>query len=132
MMGLEDRIEDEMVVDTESFFEEYFDQASELFRIFENGSIDIKNEFEDAPWRERVLIHLIGQRYAYEGGKVDKPTLPYDYFYSRVEVDDSTVRACMNELDDDLIVEKDEESNEWMLIPDNLPTALSRIEGLEE
>jgi|GEM_PF-3824366 len=130
-MGLKERINDEMVADTESFLEEYFDQASELFRIFENGNVVLKDEFEDAPWRERVLIHLIGQRYAYEGEKAEKPTLPYGYFYTRLEVDDSTVRAYMNELNDDLLVEKDEESNEWKIIPNNLPNALSRIEGVE-
>lgn len=131
-MSLEDKINEEMVVAAESFLEEYFDQANKLFRIFEDGSVDIKDEFQDAPWRERVLIHLIGQRYAYEGGRAESPTLPYDYFYARLEVDDSTVRAYMNELDDDLIVEKDDESNEWKLVPDNLPKALSRIEGSEE
>lgn len=131
-MGLEDKINDEMVVDAESFLEEHFDQASELFRIFEDGNVDIKDDFEDATWRERILIHLIGQMYAYEGGRAEKPTLPYDYFYARLDVDDSTVRSYMNELDDDLIVKKDDESGEWKLVPDNLPKALSRIEGLEE
>lgn len=131
-MELKDKINDEMVVDAESFLEEYFDQASELFRIFEDGSVDIKDEFQEAAWRERILIHLIGQRYAYEGGRAESPTLSYDYFYARLEVDDSTVRAYMNELDDDLIVEKDDEMSEWKLVPDNLPKALSRIEGLAE
>lgn len=131
-MALEDKINDEMVVDAESFLEEYFDQASELFRIFEDGSVDIKDDFEDAAWRERILIHLIGQRYAYDGGRAEAPSLPYDYFYARLEVDGSTVRAYMNDLDDDLIVEKDNETDEWKLVPDNLPKALSRIEGVEK
>jgi hypothetical protein len=131
-MDLEDRINEEMVVDAESLLEEYFEEASQLFRIFGDGSIDTKQEFDDAPWREQVLIHLIGRRYAFEGGKADTPTLPYDYFYARVEVDNSTVRDYMNGLADDLVVTKDDESGEWMIVPDNLPEALSRIEGLEE
>lgn len=131
-MGLEDRINDEMVVDAESFLEEYFDQANRLFRIFENGSVDINDGFKNAPWRDRILIHLIGKRYAFEGGRAEKPTLPYSYFYTRLEVDDSTVRAFMNELEDNLIVEKDEELSEWKLVADSLPKALSRIEGVEE
>jgi hypothetical protein len=130
MMGLKERINDEMVVDAESFLEEYFEQSNKLFRIFEDGSVAIKEEFKDASWREQILIYIIGQRYAYEGGKAEKPTLPYNYFYARLEVDDSTVRAYVNEIEDDMIVEKDEESKEWMLVPDNLPKALSRIEGL--
>ena len=131
-MNLEDRINEEMVVDAESLLEEYFEEASQLFRIFGDGSVDTKQEFNDAPWRERVLIHLIGRRYAFEGGNADSPTLSYDYFYARVEVDDSTVRNYMNSLADDLIVTKDDENGEWMIVPDNLPEALSRIEGLQE
>ena len=131
-MGLEDKINEEMVVDAESVLEQYFDQANKLFRIFGDGGIDIEDEFEAASWRERVLIHLIGQRYAYEGGRVESPTLSYDYFYARLDVDDSTVREYMNNLKDDLIVKKDEETKEWKLIPDNIPEALSRIEGLSE
>lgn len=131
-MSLEDKINEEMVVDTESVLEQYFDQANKLFRIFRDGSIDIEDEFEAASWRERVLIHLIGQRYAYEGNRAESPTLSYDYFYARLDVDDSTVREYMNNLKDDLIVKKDEETKEWKLIPDNIPEALSRIGGLTE
>jgi len=131
-MSLEDKINEEMVVDTESVLEQYFDQANELFRIFGDGSIDIEDEFEAASWREHVLIYLIGQRYAYEGARAESPTLSYNYFYARLDVDDSTVREYMNELKDDLIVKKEEETNEWKLIPDNIPEALSRIEGLDE
>ena len=129
-MGLEERINDEMVVDADSVLDDNFDEAKQLFRIFENGEVDVQEEFEEAPWRERILIYLIGRRYAYEGGKVDTPGLPYEYFYARADVDKSTVRGYMNDLRDDLIVEKDEDSDEWIIIPDNLPEALSRIEGL--
>jgi len=129
-MGLEDRIEEEMMVDTESRLEEHFEEANQLFRIFQNGSIDIEEDFEDASWRERVLIHLIGHRYAFEGNKVESPGLPYEYFYDRFDVGDSTIREYMNELADDLIVEKDGETDEWRLLPDNLSEVLDRTEGL--
>lgn len=129
-MGLEERIEEEMVVDTESILEEHFDEANQMFRIFGDGTIDVEEAFEDASWREKVLIHLIGRLYSYEGGQVETPTLSYEYFYARVDVDESTVRNYMNNLSDDLIVRKNEESGEWKIVPDNLPEALSRIEGL--
>lgn len=129
-MGLEDRIEEEMVVDTESRLEEHFEEANQLFRIFQNGSIDIEEDFEDASWRERVLIHLVGRRYAFKGNKVESPGLTYEYFYDRLDVADSTIRDHMNELASDLIVEKDKETDEWQLLPDNLAEALDRIEGL--
>lgn len=131
-MGLEDRIKDEMVVDTESILEEHFDIAKELFRIFKNGSVNVRDDFEDAPWKERILIYLIGQRYAFEAGKAETPTLSYAYFYARSDAGESTVRTYITGLQDDLIVEKDEENGEWKLVPDNLPKALSRIEGLNE
>lgn len=131
-MGLKDRINDEMVVDAESVLDEHFEQGAKLFRIFEDGSIDIEDDFKDAPWREHVLIYLIGQRYAFEGDRVEKPTLAYEFFYGRIDKDDSTIRAYMNELDDDLLVKKHEDSGEWQLVPDNLPQALANIEGLVE
>jgi DNA-binding transcriptional ArsR family regulator len=132
-MGLEDRIKDEMVVDTESILEEHFDDAKRLFRILSDGSITVQDDFKDAPWKEQILIHVIGQRYAFEiEDMVETPTLPYDYFYARSDVDDSTVRSHVTSLQDDVIVKKDDENGEWKLVPDNLPKALSRIEGLNE
>jgi hypothetical protein len=130
-MSLEDRIEDEMVVDTESILDDNFDRANELFRIFQDGSIDLTDELSDASWRDKVLAYLLGQQYAHVAGKVDSPSLPYNYFYSRFEVDDSTVRKYMGQLQDDLIVKKYGEDDEWTLVTDNLPEALNRIEGLE-
>jgi hypothetical protein len=131
-MGLEDRINDEMVVDTESILEEHFDTAKGLFHIFKNGSVNVRDDFESAPWKEQILIHLIGQRYAFEAGKAETSTLSYAYFYARSDAGESTVRTYITGLQDDLIVEKDEENGEWKLVPDNLPKALSRIEGLNE
>jgi len=128
-MGLEDRINEEIVADPESFLESHFNEAAEMFRIFQDGSIGLRADFEDAPWRERVLIHLIGRCYAFEGGKADTPTLPYDYFYSKADVDESTIRKYMNGLNDEHIVEKDSESGEWKLIGESLPKALNRIKG---
>lgn len=130
-MGLEDRINDEMVVDGESFLEEYFDDAKQLFRIFQGGSLDVREDFAEAPWKERMLIHLIGRRYAFEAGKADSPTLAYSYFYARLDVGESTIRHHMNELQKEHIVEKDEEADEWKLAPESLPKALSRIEGFD-
>lgn len=130
-MGLKDRIEDEMVVDTESILEDNFEEANELFRIFQDGTIDIEDNYEDIPWRDKIIIYLIGRQYAYEAEKVETPSLPYDFFYARVDVDESTVRRYMNELADELIVTKLEENEEWKMVVDNLPEALERVEDPE-
>lgn len=126
-MGLKDRIEDEMIVDTESILEDNFEEANQLFRIFQDGTIDIDDEYGDRPWKEKILIHLIGRQYAFEADKVETPSLPYEFFYARVDVDKSTVRKYMNKLADELIVTKTEEDDEWKLVADNLPEALNRI-----
>lgn len=130
-MGLKDRIEDEMIVDTESILEDNFEEANQLFRIFQDGTIDISDDYEDNTWKDRLLIHLIGRQYAFVADKVNTPSLPYDFFYARVDVDKSTVRKYMNKLADDLIVTKTEEDEEWKLVTDNLPEALDRIEAPE-
>lgn len=122
----------EMLIGTESILEEHFEDASQMFRIYENGVIDVREEFKDTPWQEQILIHLIGQRYAYEAEKVDSPTLPDEHFSHEVDVDDSTVRAYVEELGDERIVDKDEATGEWKLVLDNLPRALSHIEGIDK
>lgn len=126
-MSLKDRIEDEMVVDTESILEDSFEEASQLFRIFKDGTIAISDEYEDNSWKDKLLIQLIGRRYAFEADKVDSPSLPYEFFYARVEVDESTVRRYMNDLVDDQIVTKTEEDDDWRLVTDNLSAALDRV-----
>lgn len=130
-MGLKDRIEDEMVVDTVSILEDNFEEANQLFRIFQDGTIDISDDYGDNTWKDRILIHLVGRQYAFEADKVSSPSLPYDFFYARVDMDKSTVRKYMNNLADDLIVTKTEEDEEWKLVTDNLPEALERIEAPE-
>lgn len=130
-MGLKDRIEEEMVVDTESMLEEYFDTAKQLFQIFEDGTVDIAPEYREGSWKERVLIHLIGQRYAFEGEKADTKSLSYDFFYASFDKNDSTIRKYVNKLQSEGLVKKEEESGAWMLVPQSLPTALNRIEDID-
>lgn len=115
---------------SESILEERFEDASRLFRIFENGKIDVRDEFEDTPWQNQILIHLIGQRYAHEGGKASSPTLPFDYLCTRVDVDDSTVKSYVTQLDDESIVEQGEQTGQWKVTPAKIPEALSRIQGV--
>lgn len=126
-----DTADTEMVSNVESQLEEYLEDASRLFRILENGTVDIRTEFEDVPWQQRILIHLIGQQYAHKAGKADFATLHSNYFYNRVDVDDSKVRAYIDELSDDGIVRRSEGTGEWKIVTDELPKALSSIEGID-
>ncbi|MCO8254525.1 hypothetical protein NKF26_12000 [Haladaptatus sp. AB618] len=130
-MNLKERIEDEMVVKTESILDEYFDTAKELFRIFDNGTVEIAPAYKDSSWKEQLVIYTIGHYYAFEADRVEKESLPYDYFYSRFDRDNSTIRRYVNELQKDDLVKKDEESGEWVLVPQSLSNSLSRIEGVD-
>lgn len=131
-MGLKEQIEEEMVVDTESMLEEHFQTVKELVQIFEDGTLQITSEYKDNAWRERILIYLVGQLYAFEGEKAEEKSLSYDFFYARIDKDDSTIRGYVNDLQGEGLVKKDEESGEWMLDPQSLSTALSQIEGIDE
>lgn len=118
-----------MVVDVESILDEEFDRASQVFRIYEDGTIAVKEDYQDAPWREQVLIHFIGRQYAAVGGKVNSSLISYDYLYARFDKDDSTIRRYIGELEDESLVEKDQESGDWRLVLERLPNVLDRIEG---
>lgn len=128
-MGLKDRIEEEMVVDTTSILDEQFDTAKQYFKIFRDGTTDITEEYKNDSWRNEVLIYLIGQRYGFEADKVERPSLPYEYFYSRIDAGDSTIRTYFNQLQDERIVRKNSDNDEWELVVESLPEALERIEG---
>lgn len=120
------------VMDTGSLLERYFENASQLFHISNrDGTIFLRDEYEDAPWREKLLIHLIGQRYAYELESVKSPTLRPAHFSNQLNVDESRVIEYLNELRDDSIANRDEETGEWKINIDNLSKALSRIEGTD-
>lgn len=128
-MELGDRVSDQMVVDAESRLEEHFEEASQLFRILDNGNILIEDGFRDVSWQDKTLIHLIGRRYAFEGGEVESPALPYGYFYSRFDIDNSAIRHHMNGLQDDSVVKKEEESGEWRIVAAKIGEVLDRIES---
>lgn len=120
------------LIDTNSLLEKYLKESSRLFRISaEDDTICIRETFEDAPWQERILIHFVGQRYAHELGKVTDPSLRPEYFYNRMDVDNGRIRTYINEIEDDGIVEQDEVTEGWKIVPENLPEALSCIEGTD-
>lgn len=131
-MGLEDRIEEEMVVDSESLLEEEFDRAAKVFKILDSGSIELRPGYRDLSPKERMLAYLVGQVYAVEGNRTNSPVLPYDFFYTRIDLDDSTIRRHANELEDDGLLTTGESQGEKKLVVENLPRVLDRIEAEAE
>lgn len=131
-MGLKDRIEEEMVVDTESILDDNFDRAKELFQIFEDGTLGIKEDYQDVHAKERILIYFIGRQYTAETERAETSTLANGYFYERIGKDDSTIRHYLGDLEDEGLVRKDEESSERELVVENLPKSLDRVEEAGE
>lgn len=126
-MGLEDRISDEMVRDAESILDDQFERANQHLSLTESG--EVVPEADDGRWKDRLFLELIGRRYACKAGLVQTPSCVYDEIYELVSKDESTVRKYVNELQDDWLVSKSEDSGEWQAVVRRLPEALDRVEG---
>lgn len=127
-MGLEDRIEEEMVVDSESVLEEEFDRAAEIIKILDDGAVELRHEYRELPPKERMLAYLVGRVYAAETNRADSPALPYEFFYKLIDLDNSTIRKYAGQLEDEGLVTTGEEQGEKQLVVENLPRILDRIE----
>lgn len=128
-MGLEDRIEDEMVADSDDLLEAEFDRAAKLSRILQDGTVQLNSGYRELPGPEKILAYLIGRRYADEASRASSSTFPYRFFYDKLSRGESTIRNDMRDLQDDNLVIKDEENGEWTLVVENLDRALDRIEA---
>jgi DNA-binding transcriptional ArsR family regulator len=128
-MGLEDRIREEMVRDVGSVLDDQFDRANRHLSLTEDG--EVVPESYDGEWKERLLVELTGKRYAHRAELIETPGCAYDEMYELVTVDDSTVRNFTNELQDDGLVTKGDESGEWQLVVRRLPEVLDRLGGDE-
>lgn len=128
-MELSDRIKEEMYVDTESLLEDEFERAKELFDIYEDNTIALIDDVADLDPLERVLSHLVAQQYIAEANEDEDPSLPYDYFYERIDRGDSTVRNYFGDLVDHGLVVKAEGQGEHELVVERLGDVLGRIES---
>lgn len=125
-MGLKDRIEEKMVVDSDDILDEEFDRANKVIRVLQDGSVQLERDYREMDTENQILAYLIGKRYAFEADRVDEPSTRYDYFYDSIQADDSTIRHKMNDLEDENIVEKDE-NDKWSLVVDSIDIALDRL-----
>lgn len=128
-MELSDRIKEEMYVDTESLLEDEFERAKELFDIYEDNTIALIDDVADLDPLERILSHLVAQQYIAEANEDEDPSLPYDYFYERIDRGDSTVRNYFGDLVDHGLVVKAEGQGEHELVVERLGDVLGRIES---
>lgn len=130
-MTLEDRINDEMVADTESLLDAEFDRVNKYVTILEDGSVLVEKG-ENLSWRGELLLLMAGREYAAQVDRVDEAGVEYEFLYSRLDAGESTIRTHMSEMVDSGYVRKDEESGRWRLVPDRLSAALDYVEELKE
>lgn len=128
MTSLDERIEGEMVADSISLLEDQFDRAVKIVKILDDGTIELRDPYRDLPPKESMLGYLIGQCYAAQTDRVDTESLPYQFFYTRFDVDDSHVRRIANELEDDALVETAETQSDKRLVAENITRAIDHIE----
>lgn len=128
-MGLSDRIEEEMYVDKQSILEDQFDRAKELCKIYEDNTIDLMDDLEELEPADRILTHLVAQRYISEANEEISPSLSNDYFYDRIDKTESTIRGYCSDLVDAGLIEKTESQGEHELVIERLGEILDRIKS---
>lgn len=128
MMGLEERINEEMYVDTESILDDEFDRAKNLFEIYEDNTVVIDDAFKTVGAKDRILIHLIAWQYIAKADAEATAALPYDYFYGRLDKGNSTIRNHVTGFVDEGVVRKTEDGN-YEVVVERLADALDRIEA---
>lgn len=126
-MTLSDKIQDRMVTDDETILESQFERVEKLFRLHEDGTINLEGKYRSLEPKLQILIYFIGQRFAYEGELSETDTLTSSFFYDRIEKSDRTIRNYLQELREEGYVKKGSQS-EHRLIAENLPDALDDIE----
>jgi hypothetical protein len=125
-MTLEDKIQDRLVTDDESILESNLEAVEQLFQLHEDGTINIQPPYRAVSEKMQILIYLIGQRYAFEGGLADSDQVNSEYFYERIDKSDRTVRNYLQDLRDPGLAAKEGQGSH-RLIAENLPDALDRI-----
>jgi len=126
-MSLKDKIQNQLVADTDSILEEHLNAVSQLFKLHKDGSVDLSQEVIQLPTKIQILAYLIAKRYAAEGGLADSGEIETPFFYSRFSTKQSTVRGYQKELRDQGLIRKTGKSTHELTV-ENLPLAVEQIE----
>jgi DNA-binding transcriptional ArsR family regulator len=127
-VSLEDEIQDRLVADTESILQDNLDRVENLFQFHSDGTINIDEKYREVDPEHRVLIYLIAQRFAYEGGLQEEDTLETGFFYARIGRNESTIRNYLKSLREDGLVSKEGQSD-YRVVVENLPEAIDRFQS---
>jgi len=127
-MSLKDKIQDKLVADTESILEEHLGKVAGLFILHQDGAIDLSSEVRELSTKIQMLLYLIAQRYAYEGGLSESPEIETDFFYDRFGKKDATIRGYQKDLRDKGLVRKTGQSTHEVTV-ENLPRSLEIVQN---
>ena len=126
-MDLNERINEEMVVDDATILESEFDRVKKLFDLHSDGTINLDSRARSLDAELQILVYFIGQRFASEADLVDDPELESSFFYSRIDKSDRTVRNYLQKLREAGYLSKEGQSHHELLV-ENLSEALDEIE----
>lgn len=126
-MSLEDRVNEEMVIDRAELLEAEFDRAAKHIRILDSGKI-ILPDAQSIDWRNELLLYLVASEYAAIGGQRETPGLEYAPLYDWLDAGKSTIRKEMSSLSDQGFVYKDEEHNAWRIVAEQISEMLATVE----
>jgi len=124
-MGLQDEIQNRLVADAESILEESIDSVENFFQLHEDGSINLSADVRKLSSEDQILVYLIAERYAYEGGMSDSPSLGNGFFYDRLNVNKSTIRGYLKNLRDERFVKGTDNGQE--IVTENISRSIDRI-----
>lgn len=130
-MSLEDEIQDRLVADAESILQDNLDRVEDLFQLHEDGTVSIDEEYRDVDPENQILIYLVAQRFAEEGGLADDDALETEYFYERIDRKERTIRSYLQNHRESGLVTKEGQSSHRIVV-ENLPQTLDRVESAAE
>lgn len=125
-MTLKEKIQNQLVADTESILEEHLGKVGNLFTLHRDGAIDLSSEVRSLSPKIQMLLYLIAQRYAYEGGLSESPAIETDFFYDRFRKKDATIRGYQKDLRDRGLIRKTGQSMHEVTV-ENLPRSLELV-----
>lgn len=128
MTNLKDEIQERLVTDAESILENHLDEIADLLDLHQDGTVEIKREYREVDGPDKVLIYLIGQRYAFEGDLTENEETSTDFFYERLDANDRTVRSWLQGLREEGYITKTSKSDHKIVV-ENLPDAIDRIKA---
>lgn len=97
-MSNEDLIKKILVVNETRILEENLKLASELIFLTNNGEILFKIDEDELSIKERILIYMLGKKYAFEAKLVDKESMGLDELSKQLGVSKESLAARLSDL----------------------------------